>query len=205
MTVIGEGTMSPAKHEITPADIIGVEAYGRIRAERRRVVATMKRDRRMEVGPFATFYFENYDTMWHQVHEMLYIEKGGDAQIEDELRAYNPLVPKGHDLVATVMFEIDDPVRRQRVLGELGGIEHTVILMVDGDRIKGESVSEVERTTDEGKTSSVHFIRFTLSDAQIVKFRSPNAKVMVGFTHPGYGHRAVLSESVRQALGRDLD
>ena len=197
--------MSPSKHEITRADIIGIDAYGRMRGERRRAIAAIKRDRRLEVGPVATFYFESYDTMWHQVHEMLYIEKGGDAQIEDELRAYNPLIPKGRDLVATVMFEIDDPVRRQRVLETLGGIDHTAILTVDGDTIRGSSVSEVERTTAAGKASSVHFIRFTLSDAQVAKFRRPGAQVMVGFTHPNYGHMAVLPEAVRAALVGDLD
>lgn len=197
--------MSPAKHEITRADIIGVEAYGRMRAERRRAISLIKRGRRVEVGPVVTFYFENYDTMWHQVHEMLYIEKGGDAQIEDELRAYNPLVPKGRDLVATVMFEIDDPVRRKRILESLGGIEHDVVLTVDGETIRGSSVSEVERTTEAGKTSSVHFIRFTLSDAQIAAFRRPGAQVLLGFANPNYGHMAVLSEAVRTALGRDFD
>ncbi len=75
-----------------------------------------KRHRRLEVGPDCTFYFENFETMWNQVHEMLFIEKGGEAQIADELSAYNPLVPKGRELVATVMFEIDDPVRRAAFL-----------------------------------------------------------------------------------------
>ncbi len=196
--------MSLAKHEITRADIIGVDAYGRVRAERHRAIAALKRARRVEVGPFATFYFENYDTMWHQVHEMLYIEKGGDAQIEDELRAYNPLIPKGRDLVATVMFEVDDPVRRQRMLESLGGIEHAATLTVDGRTIRGESVSEVERTTEEGKASAVNFIRFSLTDAEAAAFRRPGAKIVVGFAHPNYGHLAVLPDAVREALGADL-
>ena len=71
-------------------------------------IAAIKQNRRVEVGPFATFYFENYDTMWHQVHEMLHIERGGEAQIADELEAYNPLIPQGDELIATVMFEIED-------------------------------------------------------------------------------------------------
>lgn len=197
--------MSSAKHEIIHADIIGNDAYGPMRAERRGRIAALKRDRRVEVGPVATFYFENYDTMWHQVHEMLYIEKGGDRQIEDELRAYNPLIPKGRDLVATVMFEIDDPVRRKQVLESLGGIEHAVTLTVGAETIRGESVSEVERTNEAGKASSVHFIRFTFTDAQIAAFRQPQAQVVLGFAHPNYGHMAVLPESVRAALARDFD
>ncbi|MFO1189760.1 MAG: DUF3501 family protein [Alphaproteobacteria bacterium] len=197
--------MSSAKHEMTQADIIGNDVYGPMRAERRRQIAALKRNRRVEVGPIATFYFENYDTMWHQIHEMLYIEKGGDAQIEDELRAYNPLIPKGHDLVATLMFEIDDPVRRKNVLASLGGIDHAVTLMVGADTIRGQSVSEVERTNEAGKASAVHFIRFTLTDAQIATFRRPRAQIVLGFAHPNYGHMAVIPESVRAALAEDLD
>lgn len=197
--------MSSAKHEMTQADIIGNDVYGPMRAERRRQIAALKRNRRVEVGPIATFYFENYDTMWHQIHEMLYIEKGGDAQIEDELRAYNPLIPKGHDLVATLMFEIDDPVRRKNVLASLGGIDHAVTLMVGADTIRGQSVSEVERTNEAGKASAVHFIRFTLTDAQIAAFRRPRAQIVLGFAHPNYGHMAVIPESVRAALAEDLD
>jgi len=196
--------MAPAKREITRADIIDTDAYGRIRAERRRAMAALKRDRRVEVGPDATFYFENYDTMWHQVHEMLYIEKGGAAQIEDELRAYNPLIPQGRELIATIMFEIDDPTRRKRVLESLGGIEHQVVLRLNGEMVRGESVSEVERTTEAGKTSSVHFIRFTLSAAQAEAFRLPGAQAEIGFVHSNYGHMAALREPVRAALAGDL-
>ena len=95
----------------------------RQRAERRKHISEIKRNRRLEVGPFATFYFEFYETMLHQVQEMLFIEKGGEAQLADELAAYNPLIPQGSELVATVMFEIDDPIRRGRVLATLGGVE----------------------------------------------------------------------------------
>src|SRR6185437_1915776 len=102
----------PEKRRITRADIMPLADYTRERAERRRRITEVKRKRRVAVGPFATFYFENYETMWQQIHEMLYIEKGGEEQIEDELRAYNPLIPQGNELVATVMFEIDDAVRR---------------------------------------------------------------------------------------------
>ena len=103
----------PAKHEITNDDIMARDDYIAVRPARKREITAIKKNRRVSVGPDATFYFESYDTMLHQVQEMLYIEKGGDDQIEDELSAYNPLIPNGRELVATLMFEIDEPVRRE--------------------------------------------------------------------------------------------
>src|SRR3546814_5679530 len=114
-------------------------AYAAERRDLRRDLVAKKKFRRQDVGPVCTFYFENYDTMWAQVHEMLYIEKGGEEQIEDELRAYNPLIPQGRELIATVMFEIDDPQRRKTFLSKLGGIEETEFFEVDGERIVGSS------------------------------------------------------------------
>jgi hypothetical protein len=143
--------------------------------------------------------------MRHQVQEMLYIEKGGDAQIEDELSAYNPLIPQGSELVATVMFEIDDPVRRNSALMRLGGIENYVFLDVAGERIRGEPDPTRENTSPEGKASSVQFLRFPFTEGQITRFEIPGAQVIAGFDHPNYGHMAVLPESVRAALAKDLD
>src|SRR4029079_18318168 len=124
--------------QLTRADILSIEEYAQIRRQRRRQISEIKKHPRLEVGPFATFYFENLDTMWQQVQEMLYIEKGGEAQIADELEAYNPLIPQGDELVATVMFEIDDPARRARELARLGGIEDQAFIEVAGERIRGE-------------------------------------------------------------------
>jgi hypothetical protein len=101
--------MTAMKKEITPADILPYETYAKERKARRAAITAMKKNRRVEVGPYATFYFENYDTMFQQIQEMLHIEKGGAEQLEDELRAYNPLIPQGNELVATIMFEINDP------------------------------------------------------------------------------------------------
>ncbi|HYR66000.1 MAG TPA: DUF3501 family protein, partial [Reyranella sp.] len=98
-----------APHKIEPSNILPLTEYVKLRGERRRQIAEIKKSRRLEVGPFATFSFESYETMLHQVNEMLFIEKGGAAQIPDELAAYNPLIPQGSELVATVMFEIDEP------------------------------------------------------------------------------------------------
>jgi hypothetical protein len=193
------------KREITRADIIPMEEYGRTRAERRRRLADVKRDRRVEVGPHATFYFENYDTMWHQIHEMLYIEKGGEAQIPDELSAYNPLVPKGRELVATVMFEIENPDVRQRFLAKLGGVEETVTLEFAGEAVKGVPETDIDRTTAEGKASSVQFIHFPFTDSQAAKFKAPGTRAAIAIGHPEYGHAATIPERVRAALAQDLD
>jgi len=111
--------MSAAERRITAADLLPLPEYVKVRKERRQAVVGMKKLRRLEVGPVATFMFESFETMWLQIQEMLYIEKGGAAQVEDELAAYNPLIPQGGELVATVMFEIDDPLRRQAILAQL--------------------------------------------------------------------------------------
>jgi hypothetical protein len=189
---------------ITRADIMPFERYASERREQKSRIAAIKRKRRVEVGPYATFYFENYDTMWHQVHEMLYIERGGEAQIKDELEAYNPLIPQGDELVATVMFEIEDAARRERELTRLGSVEHKIYLQVGGERAMGIADPTRENTSPEGKASSVQFLRFPLSDAQKEKFRTKDAQVICGIDHPNYGHMAVMPEDVRAALAEDL-
>ena len=196
--------MTP-RHEITPADIMPMDDYAAVRAERLKAISELKKDRRVAVGPDATFYFESYDTMWHQVHEMLFIEKGGDGQIEDELRAYNPLIPNGRELVATLMFEIDDPVRRSELLAGLGGVEETVTLSFEGEIINARPEKDVDRTTAEGKASSIQFLHFPFTDAQIEKFRNPGRQVTLGIGHAKYGHMATLPEAVLGALADDFD
>jgi hypothetical protein len=193
------------KHAIGRDDIMDMAAYARIRAERRRELVQLKRQRRLEVGPECLFHFENFETMSAQIHEMLFIEKGGEAQIADELAAYNPLIPNGRELVATVMFEIDEPARRHAVLAKLGGIEESAVLRIGGETIKGRAEADVERTNAAGKASSVQFIHFPFTDAQVAAFRAPGAEILVGFTHPRYGHMAVMPEGVRQALAKDFD
>lgn len=202
--MIGETAMV-SKREITPEDVVSLERYAAERGERRRQVTALKRRRRVEVGPFATFYFENYETMLHQVQEMLFIEKGGEAQVPDELRAYNPLIPKGAELVATVMFEIEDPVRRATVLATLGGIERCAFVELVGVRIFGVPEPDQDRTTEEGKASSVQFIHFPFDADQIAQFRAPGTTVVLGFAHANYGHMAVMSDEVRAELARDFD
>jgi hypothetical protein len=198
-------TSSRSKRQLTRQDILPFAEYAAIRRDQRRRITEIKRQRRVEVGPFATFYFENYETMWHQVQEMLHIEKGGDAQIDDELAAYNPLIPNGKELVATVMFEIDDPVRRASMLVRLGGIEDQVFLDVAGERIRGEADPTRENTSPDGKASSVQFIRFPFTKDQIARFKTRGAQIIAGFDHPNYAHMAVLPEPVCAALATDFD
>ena len=194
--------MTPRRIETSA--IIPLSEYVKLRAERRRQIAEIKKNRRLEVGPFATFYFESYETMLHQVHEMLFIEKGGPAQIPDELAAYNPLIPQGSELVATVMFEIDDPVRRTRVLANLGGVEHNAFLRVGGATVRGVPEDDQERSREDGKASSVQFLRFPFSAAEVAAFRGDAGDVVVGFDHPNYGHMAVMPVAVRRALAGDF-
>jgi hypothetical protein len=198
-------TDTKTRRALTREHILPTAEYASIRREKRREVSELKKRRRVEVGPFATFYFENYATMWQQVHEMLYIEKGGEDQIEDEITAYNPLIPQGNNLVATVMLEIDDPARRGTVLARLGGVEDHIFLDVEGERVAGKPDPSRENTTPDGKASSVQFVWFPFSAGQISKFRTPGARVIVGFDHPNYAHMAVMPEAVRAALAEDFD
>lgn len=196
--------MTPAK-ELTRDDIMDMAAYGAIRMERRREIVADKKNRRVHIGPHATFYFENYWTMWLQVHEMLYIEKGGEAQIPDELNAYNPLIPKGRELIATVMFEIDDPAKRAAILGELGGVEETFFLSIDGAEVTATAETDVDRTSADGKASSVQFVHFHLTDDQAAKLKGGAGEVILGIKHPAYSHMTILPPATRAALAGDLD
>jgi len=194
-----------AQHSITPADIMPMAEYAKIRREHRRKLVQVKKNRRLEVGPFATFLFESYDTMWAQVHEMLYIEKGGDEQLQGELEAYNPLIPKGREVVATMLIEIEDEIKRGRILATLGHIEDTTALTFGGETVKAAPADEADRTTPDGKTSSVHFLRFAMTADQAAKFKTPNTQVLLGISHSNYGHIAVMPEPVRAELAKDLD
>ncbi|MGH6622119.1 MAG: DUF3501 family protein [Alphaproteobacteria bacterium] len=193
-----------AKTEITRADILPLEEFAKIRKSKRQELVDIKKNRRIEVGPVATFYFENYHTMWWQVQEMLFIEKGGEEQIPDELAAYNPLIPKGRELVCTVMFEIDEPIRRADFLAKLGGVEESAFLEMDGAKIAGVPEADVDRTSEEGKASSVQFIHFPFTDDQVRAFRAAGTQVVIGFRHPQYSHMAIVPEPVRQALAADF-
>jgi hypothetical protein len=197
-------SMSAAERRITRADIVPLEIYARERGERRRALISVKKNRRVEVGPFATFYFENFDTMLAQVQEMLHIEKGGEEQIEGELEAYNPLIPQGRELIATLMLEIDDPVRRVSLLKRLAGIEESVHLDIGRVRIKATPTDYEDRTSEDGKTSSVHWVRFSFTPDQVASFRSGKEPVILGVAHANYGHLAIVPSEVRAELAKDF-
>lgn len=194
-----------SKKKIEPSDILPLADYAKKRAEVRKRMAALKANRRMEVGPHITFYFESFETMWFQVQEMLHIEKGGEEQLRDELAAYNPLIPKGQELVATFMIEIDEPERRKRILSQMGGVEETTFVQIGGEKITGVPEVDQDRTTAEGKASSVQFVHFPMTKAQIAAFRTPGTQVIVGLAHANYNHMAVMPDAVRGALAGDLD
>jgi hypothetical protein len=192
------------KTEIQRADILELPDYEKIRTERRKQIAAIKAARRISVGPRATFYFECFDTMLYQIQEMLRAERGGEEQLKDEIAAYNPLIPKGSDLVATIMFEIDDPVARHHFLSQIGNVERHFLMEIAGDPVIVRPEEDLERTNEAGKTSSIHFVHFDLTKDQIAKFKTPGTRVTVGVDHPHYGHVAIMPEQTRAALSEDL-
>ena len=197
--------MPREKREILKEDIMPLDVYTKNRKELRKNIVNFKKDRRISLGPYATFYFESYETMLAQVQEMLYIEKGGDEQLKDELIAYNPLIPNGKELTATLMFEIDNPVSRAAFLSKVGGIEEKVFIKIDGQSIKAIPEEDVDRTSAEGKASSVQFIHFKFNDDQIKKFKSSPSYIELGIDHKEYSHSTKLNESTIDSLVSDFN
>ena len=196
--------MPREKKEIQKEDIMPLDVYIGKRRELRKNILDYKKNRRIALGPYATFYFESYETMLAQVQEMLYIEKGGDEQLKDELSAYNPLIPNGKELTATLMFEIDNPISRAAFLGKVGGIEETVFMKINGEIINAVPEEDVDRTSTEGKASSVQFIHFNFTDDQIEKFKSNNLEIELGIDHKEYSHTTKLSEENITSLSADF-
>ena len=190
---------------IQKSDLLAPDVYEKNRRQMRKELVEFKKDRRVPLGPYATFYFECYETMLAQVQEMLHIEKGGDEQLNDELTAYNPLIPNGNELVSTLMFEIDNPVIRATFLGKLGGVEENVFIKIDNDIIYGKPEIDVDRTSAEGKASSVQFIHFEFDQNQISKFKGNNVSIELGIDHKEYSHSTKLSESTIKALSSDFN
>ena len=197
--------MPKDKRKIQKEDIMSLEIYIKNRKEIRKKIVEFKKDRRIALGPYATFYFESFETMLAQVQEMLYIEKGGDEQLKDELIAYNPLVPNGKELTATLMFEIDNPVSRATFLGKVGGIEEKIFMKIDGELIKAVPEEDVDRTSSEGKASSVQFIHFKFNDHQIEKFKSKSSLIELGIDHNEYSHTAKLNDNTIKSLSADFN
>ena len=196
--------MPKEKKEILKEDIMPLDVYIKNRKELRKDIINFKKDRRIALGPYATFYFESYETMLSQVQEMLFIEKGGDDQLKDELIAYNPLIPNGKELTATLMFEIDNPISRAAFLSKVGGIEKKIFMKIGGELIKAIPEVDVDRTSAEGKASSVQFIHIKLTDDQIEQFKSDNTEVEIGINHKEYSHTTKFSSSNIASLSADF-
>jgi len=196
--------MSKEKKKVEKNDLFPPDVYAKNRKKIRQELLEFKKNRRVALGPYATFYFESFETMVAQIQEMIYIEKGGDEQLKDELIAYNPLVPNGKELTATLMFEIDSPISRAVFLGKIGGIEEKVFFKIDNEIIKAKPEKDVDRTSAEGKASSVQFIHFKLNEDQINKFKSNNLNVELGIDHKEYSHSTKLTEDNIKSLSADF-
>ena len=196
--------MSKDAKQISKEDLLPLEKYSKERKKLRSELVQFKKDRRGHLGPYATFYFESYETMLAQIQEMLYIEKGGSDQLEDELSAYNPLIPKGKELVATLMFEIDNTLSRAEFLNKVGGIDEKVFIKINDETINSTSEKDLDRTSSEGKASSVQFIHFHFTDKQIIKFKNLDNEAIIGIDHNLYNHMTKISEYTRKALIKDF-
>jgi len=196
--------MPASERRVTLQDLLPDAEYAKVRKERRAALLPVKRLRRQALGPICTVIFESYETMLFQIQEMLLVEGGGPDQAPDELAAYNPLIPQGQELVATVMFEIDDPVRREQTLARLGGVEDRFFLQIGAERAAGVAEDDQERTREDGKTAAVHFLRFPLTAEQVAVFRDPAVQILIGCDHERYSHLAGLSPATRAELARDF-
>ena len=196
--------MSKEKRQIEKEDLLPSDVYAKSRKQIRKDLVEFKKDRRIALGPYATFYFESFETMVAQVQEMLHIEKGGDEQLKDELIAYNPLVPNGKELTATLMFEIDNPISRAAFLGKVGGIEEKIFIKINDEIVKAVPEEDVDRTSAEGKASSVQFIHFKLNDDQVSNFKSGSVTIELGIDHKDYTHTTRLAENSVKSLCADF-
>jgi len=196
--------MSKEKRQIEKEDLLPYDVYAKSRKQIRKDLVEFKKDRRIALGPYATFYFESFETMVAQVQEMLHIEKGGDEQLKDELVAYNPLVPNGKELTATLMFEIDNPISRAAFLGKVGGIEEKIFMKINDEIVNAVPEEDVDRTSAEGKASSVQFIHFKLNDDQVSKFKSDSVTIELGIDHKEYTHTTRLAENSVKSLCADF-
>ncbi len=200
--------------KLKAADFLSYEAYAPRRRELRREAIALKQRRRLYVGPHASVHFENRETIQNQIQEMLYIERGGAAQLEDELAAYTPLIPGGDELVATILFELEDAAKRERFLSQIGGIEKKIYMKMGPETLLARSEEDLEYTTSEGKASSVLFVHFDFTPALKLAFMQQGdsqgdsqgdpQEVWFGFSHPNYLHAAQLSPALRLELGSDF-
>jgi len=197
-----ETTMS---NPITRDDLMSLEQYAEKRGEFRQQVLLHKKHRQVALGPNAALYFEDRLTLLYQIQEMLRIEKVFEADgINEELEAYNPLVPSGRNFKATFMIEYPDPVIRAAQLEKLLGIEDLLWMQVgDRDKIWSIADEDLERATDT-KTSAVHFVRFEVSDEMAQELKA-GVKWGIGVQHPAYSYDLDIEGETRVSLLKDLD
>ena len=195
-----------AMNKLERKDLYSLEKYAEVREKMRAEVMQHKQNRRLTIGPDATLYFEDRLTMHYQVQEMLRTERVFEASgIEEELEAYNPLIPDGSNWKATFMIEIDDPEERRQKLAKMLGIDAAVWVRVgEHDEVRPISNEDLERETEE-KTSSVHFLRFELS-ADMVDSLKNGATLSAGIDHDAYNYTVdPVADNIREALVQDLD
>jgi hypothetical protein len=191
--------------KLTRGDLYSLEKYAELRSEFRARVMAHKQNRKLSIGPSATLYFEDRLTMQYQIQEMLRAERIFEPSgIEEELAAYNPLIPDGSNWKATFMIEEPDVDRRRQLLVDLVGIEHRVWVQVGGhERVYAVADEDLDRGT-EAKTSSVHFLRFELG-SDMVRDAKGGTALGFGIDHPGYTYLVdPVADTVRNALLADL-
>ena len=191
--------------QITRNDLMSLEQYAEKRGEFRQQVLEHKKDRQVALGPNATLYFEDRLTLLYQIQEMLRIEKVFEADgINEELEAYNPLIPNGRNFKATFMIEYPDPAVRAAQLEKLVRIEDLVWMQVgEHDKVWSIADEDLERST-ENKTSAVHFLRFELSDEMAQSLKN-GADWQIGVQHPVYTYELAVEGETRLSLLNDLD
>ena len=189
---------------IEKSEILSRDEYKSKRKSLREKMVLRKKFRRVDIGPYVTMYFENKDTIIHQINEMVYIENGGEEQINDEILAYKSLIPDGQELVATVMIEIDNPIKRAEFLAKMGGFEEQISIKVGDQEIKGKAELDVDRTTADGKASSVQFVHFEFEERAIEIIKNHMENVTISINHENYKHSSILNIDTVKELIKDF-
>ena len=194
---------------LSNTDILPLNEYEKIRPLKKQEILELKKIRRLSVGPDITFYFENTQTIWWQIQEMLRIEKGGQEQLGDELCAYNPMIPikreKGYEISATMMIEIEDADRRKVILNQLYAIDQHVRFEFKNIVITASSIDSTEERNRESdqKTSSVHFLKWHIPADKVPDFL--NEDVTLSISHPHYSYKSLLPIFLKQSLKDDFE
>ena len=191
--------------EIKINEIIPNEEYGKHRKNRRKEMINFKKNRRLDIGPVVSLYFESRSTMLYQIQEMAFVEQISNKELQIELDSYNPLVPNGKELIATMMIEIDDPLRRKNFLSRLGGIEEKVKITIADSILFAEAEKDIDRTTADGKTSAVHFLHFKFTNELIEGFKNHKNLIQIGIEHDSYEHLTIVSDEIRKSLVEEFN